>query len=897
MVASISKMASGQYKYYTELAKEDYYTKGGEPAGKWLGRGAARLGLLGTVDDRSLAAVLDGFAPGGRERLVKNAGRENRQPGWDLTFSAPKSVSVAWGLADSNLRKQIEQAQQKAVISALEYLEDNCIFARAGQGGSDLKKADAVIATFMHGTSRDLDPNLHTHCLIANAGIYGENESRTLKSKILYEHKMVAGALYRAGLASRLTKIGFELEAVKDWFEIKGIGQEARDFFSKRRQAILDSAGENASAKELDQATLKTRSVKGHVAREDLFPQWQEDAKQFGLSAEAIRDALSEHTQGSEPGRELAEKTLDESLRELAEVDSVHEKRQVLKTMLEKVQTGKVEAQTVVDVLDDAIKTGERLESLGTLSSTQTEYLTSAEIRDSEKRVLDAAGKLALDRNVRGDRYTTENVLAGGLVGAAKRTVNAFVDEHMPECLRFKFEQPTYDLLNEQQRDAIVELTTKKSKLHTVRGVAGAGKTTMLAAAREAWEANGYKVVGCAQSGVAAQELAKGAGIESETIRMTLMRLEPDRIRKLEHHAKMLVRAFFGQKTYQYDQMKLDKKTVLVVDEASMVGTKDLADLLQHAEKSGARVVLVGDTRQLPSVACGGAFAKIHEQVQGSELTTSVRQKSDWLKGVVESANQGDFRGALSALAHEDRLCLTKGDQECHEKLVQRWSSDRTEALSETIILASKNEDVDRLNTAAQDERRRRGELGEAKFTWNGVTYRTEDRVTFHVNDRKLGVWNGSAGTIRYIANPINPHAVRIGVELDSGELVTVTPGKLKTEDALSLGYASTVHKAQGRTVDKTFLMLDDDMVNRQSAYVGLTRSRYDTFVYAKASAVEEDVEELNRLVRKTERDQSKVLASEHERIIEEQNNRRHEQEESKRELTTSNVLVQEHTR
>lgn len=746
-----------------------------------------------------------------------------------------------------------------------------------------LNDADAIVATFEHGTSRELDPNLHTHCLFANIGLYGDGESRTLKSPILYAHKMVAGALYRSVLARELRSIGFELEAEKTWFEIKGIGQDTREHFSKRRASIVKSAGEFASSKALDRATLETRSVKGHVARNQLFPQWQEDARQFGISPASLRNSLSKSNCLSKSERQRAERTLAKSLEELAEVDSVHEKRHVLRTMLEKAQTGDLDAQTLIDVLDEAIETGGLLESIGRSASMQTEYLTSAQIRESERKILESAENLMRDDRVHGDRNITENVLSGGLSATAKQTVNALVDQILPELLRFKFAAPEYDKLSQEQRDAVLELTTKRSKLNTVRGVAGSGKTTMLAAAREAWEAHGYKVVGCALSGSAAQELAKGSGINSETIRMTLIRLEPDRIRRLKHDARMLVRAFLKKKTFQYDQMKLDGKTVLVVDEASMVGTKDMASLLRHAEKAGARVVLVGDTRQLPSIKRGGAFEKIHEEVKGPELTTSVRQKNEWLKSAVQSANEGDIRGALAVLSHEKRLVLTKSEKDSHERLIEKWASERTDDLSETLILASKNDDVSRLNIAAQDERRRRGELGEAKFTWNGVTYRTEDRVTFHEIDRKLGIWNGSAGTIRGITEPINASSARFEIELDSGETVSIAPGELKSKDAMSLGYAATVHKAQGKTVDKTFLLIDDEMVNRQSAYVGLTRSRHDAFVFAQAECVDEDSEELDRLVRRAERDKSKVFASTHERNLHEREQEiRNEAESSK---------------
>lgn len=198
MVASIAQMARGQENYYLELAREDYYLEGGEPPGKWLGKGAKQLGLAGKIQGEDLKAVLAGFSPEAGRKLVQNAGMKNRQVGWDMSFSAPKSVSVVWGISNQDQRRQIELAHENAVQKAIAFLEENALFSRIGKAGHSMQKADAVVATFLHGTSRDMDPNLHTHCLFANLGFGADNKSRTIVSKELYKHKMVAGALYRA---------------------------------------------------------------------------------------------------------------------------------------------------------------------------------------------------------------------------------------------------------------------------------------------------------------------------------------------------------------------------------------------------------------------------------------------------------------------------------------------------------------------------------------------------------------------------------------------------------------------------------------------------------------------------------------------------------------------------
>ena len=148
---TIDAMGHGRGDYYTHLAAEDYYLKGGEPPGRWYGQGAADLELDGPVGEEVFGRLLEGFSPDGREKLVRNAGQENRQPGWDLTFSAPKSVSVLWSQGDEATRKEIEAAQKAAVEAALAYLEEEASWTRRGHNGTERERARLVVATFEHG--------------------------------------------------------------------------------------------------------------------------------------------------------------------------------------------------------------------------------------------------------------------------------------------------------------------------------------------------------------------------------------------------------------------------------------------------------------------------------------------------------------------------------------------------------------------------------------------------------------------------------------------------------------------------------------------------------------------------------------------------------------------------
>ena len=169
-------------EYYEELAKDDYYTKGGEPPGKWIGRGALSLMLSTYIDTVDYRRIFNGFDPDG-EKLCENAGN-NHRAGWDLTFSAPKSVSILWARADEEIRKAIQAAQQTAVEQALTFIEEHAAYTRRGKGGKTLERTTGLIAaTFEHSTSRAQDAQLHTHCLIANLSERHDGTWGTLESK------------------------------------------------------------------------------------------------------------------------------------------------------------------------------------------------------------------------------------------------------------------------------------------------------------------------------------------------------------------------------------------------------------------------------------------------------------------------------------------------------------------------------------------------------------------------------------------------------------------------------------------------------------------------------------------------------------------------------------------
>ena len=220
MMSVTVRRAGAAVSYYIHLREdahragergrlEDYYAGPGD--GRWYGRGAGALGLGGAVAADEFAAAAAGFGPDG-QALVQRAGSETRRAGWDCTFSAPKSVSVAWALADEETRAAIERAHDAAVERALEYMQAHAIRTRRGHGGVSEERAEMVAAVFRHATSRELDPQLHSHCFVLNLARRADGTWGTIESRHIYQQQKVIGAIYRAELAHRLRELGYQVE-------------------------------------------------------------------------------------------------------------------------------------------------------------------------------------------------------------------------------------------------------------------------------------------------------------------------------------------------------------------------------------------------------------------------------------------------------------------------------------------------------------------------------------------------------------------------------------------------------------------------------------------------------------------------------------------------------------
>jgi len=384
-------------------------------------------------------------------------------------------------------------------------------------------------------------------------------------------------------------------------------------------------------------------------------------------------------------------------------------------------------------------------------------------------------------------------------------------------------------LLSGEQADALAHVTDGRD-LGIVVGHAGTGKSAMLGVAREAWEAAGYEVRGVALSGIAAENLESGSGIASRTIA------------SMEHG--------WGQ-----GRDLLSARHVLVIDEAGMVGTRQLERVLSHAAEVGAKVVLVGDPQQLQSIEAGAAFRSIHDRHGGAEIGEVRRQREDWQRDATRDLATGKTGAAIHAYDGHGMVHAAPTREDARKNLIDRWDRDRQASPDRSrIILTHTNDEVRALNEGARERMRAAGDLGEdvrVTVERGARSFASGDRVMFLQNERGLGVKNGTLGTIEHVSQQ------SISVRTDDGRNVSFD---LKDYNRIDHGYAATIHKAQGMTVDRTHVLATPGM-DAHSSYVALSRHRDGMDLHYGR----DDFAGQDRLVRTLSRDRAKDMASDFE--------------------------------
>ncbi|HMC50386.1 MAG TPA: MobF family relaxase [Solirubrobacterales bacterium] len=771
---TIGKLGKGQENYYLEKVaegQEDYYSGEGEEAGQWMGGAAAELGLSGEVEPDQLVAMLTGINPVTGEPLGLRAGPS--VPGFDLTFSAPKSVSLTWALGGPEAAAAVKAAHLRSVEAALDYMQANACLTRRGDGEGGMAFVEGsgyLAAGYVHRSSRNGDPQLHTHVLIANATQGPDGKWTRLYSPAIYEHAKTAGYIYEANLRYELTRtLGVEWQEVRNGIaEIKGFEDAWLKTFSTRRAEILEAAGADASARARQVATLSTRKAKEELELGDLRQRWAEQAQEIGLDREAI--AL---TMGREA--ELATSpTLAQLDREVTAHASHFDRCDAIQAVANMLPNGAPaqEVQSAADAFlssDSVVRVAETPKGL---------RFTTTRIWALERQALETAQRMAAEARAE----------AGEL--AAKRIIR---------------ERPT---LKDDQREMVYRLLTVKEGIVVVIGEAGTGKSFATVAAAEGWASVGIELRAVAPTWRAANVL-KAEGLEATTVAGMLRDLDRN-------------------------ETRLSSRTVLMVDEASMVGSEQLARLIDHGDKAKAKLVLVGDPEQLGSIDAGGLFAAIAERTDPVHLHEVIRHNHEVDREAAKLIREGRSREALDLYQEAERVTIKETPELVRGAMVEDWWRSFSQG-EDALMVAKRNSEVERLNAIAREQVKAEGRLGAEEIAVGGAPFAAGDQVITRVNDQAAGIFNRE----RWQVAQVDAERGRMILEgIDQARRVEVGRDYLDrttlggNAPAVQHAYAVTTYCAQGATVDTAYVRAEPS-TDKQEMYVATSRTREQTYLYA----------------------------------------------------------------
>lgn len=901
MTMSIRRMTLGAgYRYLmSSVARADeahrasgltsYYAATGTPPGWFLGAGLAGLAggagvgagsvvseealwrMLGMLQDPVTGEQL-GRAPAGPGTVfVDHLGqvRKARQSvaGFDLTFSVPKSVSVAWALADEPTRARIHAAHRRALQAVIAYGEGQVFATRTGHAGALSEDVRGVVATaFDHWDSRAGDPQLHTHVVVLNrVQSVSDGRWRTLDSKALFRAAVGMSELYNGLLADELTRdLGWawtqetRRRSPEPKWEVEGVAKELREEFSQRSsvieqakdalvEAFTASHGRPPTASEVirmrQQATLATRDAKHVKSLSELIREWRGRAGRFvdGDQPEWVTSLSGRHGQ-----RLLSAGDLEEGiLRDAATVVlvKVADKRATF-TRANLLAEAHREFQGVrFTASKDRVTVAERV---ATLAARRAVMLTPEWVTCAPEHLQRADGSSML-RARNSEVYATQDLLdAEARLLAAGQAVDGPVVHSLDIAKLGPMAVPgKAHVLSAEQASAVAAVVTSGRRLDVLIGAAGTGKSTTMAAVRAAWEAThgSGSVVGLAPSAAAAEVLADAVGVPTENTAkwITENRRLPEREARLRDYAARLANAYPSRATRQlqqeaaaemaaYRRWSLRPGQLVIVDEASMAATVDLDHIAAVATRTGAKVLLVGDWAQLSPVQAGGAF-KLLADDRGDEVATlhDVRRfRHEWERDATLHLRAGN---PAVAETYIDQGRVESGTREDMLDLIfDAWLTD-TRAGRRSLMVAADTQTVTDLNIRGRAYRVAAGDVTEDGVRLDdGTTIGIGDVIVTRLNVRALATGRGwvKNGDSWIVAASNSDGSLRV-TNPDRGTAALLPADYVR--EHVELGYASTAHRAQGRTVDTAHAYVTATTL-REPLYVMASRGRESNRLY-----------------------------------------------------------------
>lgn len=737
------------------------------------------------------------------ERYERARQASSMRPGFDLTLRPPKSVSILWALGRPEWSNIVADAHRQAVDQVISYYEDSAVYSRKRVDGEQLRIATEGLigAAFDHKTSRAGDPLLHSHVVTFNVTKCADGEWRSLDGTPIYEHAKTAGYLYQAHLRHVLGKqLGVQwTEVTNGTAEIVGIPKEIIDLFSKRRDEIESAVADYGfhSAKAHQAATLDTRRPKGDEPEPPaLLSKWWGEARALGFSEEVLTACLS---LGAEEGHLSFVETLPDvfellmSEKGLTQMMSTFAPRDVLRELSERAvaECSGTELRGLVDRFfaeveaiqlntNDKVLTPDELTSIPALATYST-----PELMGKEAQVLDWASK-AFDGT-----------------GAVARI------EHVEAALG------RYSELSDEQVAMVRKVTRSGARLHLVAGDPGSGKTYGMRVAVEALVASGVPVIGAALSADAGAELEESIDLMGHTGRDagTIARL----VRELGDN----------------EAGGFNPGTVLVLDEASMIGTRMLHTLIEHLDKADGTLVLLGDPNQHGSVEAGGVYRHL-VNVQSKNvisLHANNRQTDEVEREAIKLFRDEKIRESFDLYDGAGKIVRSETLEQSYDAMVRDWregwaSGDRSP------MIAGLNSMRIALNDRARGFLLATGQLGNDQLVVGERDFRVGDWVVARRNKHRLRginntyVKNGSIGTVV----GMNLDERSITVEFDKEGAICL-PDWYLDDGGLDHAYARTTYNVQGKTLGSVGYQ-PTDVSSFEEGYVALTRAKSETCIY-----------------------------------------------------------------
>ncbi|MFE3455962.1 MobF family relaxase [Nocardiopsis aegyptia] len=768
--------------------------------------------------------------------------------GYDLVLNVPKSVSVLYGLADAPLAGRIEELYLQAVRETVAGVQDWCAYGVRGHHGGGrtaerISSSGLIASLTLHRAARPVDgqagdPHIHAHVMIANLVHCVDGRWRTLASggRDLHRHVQTAGELAKARvrelLAAELGVVWQRCPHSGEW-EIAGIDTQARSVFSRRAEQVKAAAGDDAGAAEQRAQARKSAHTKQDVSETDLRQAWAQRAAGAGIDhVRLVQEALGNggtSAGASAGGPDPGGPDLDTVAAQVWDPENGV-------TAQAKVTTRAKVMAAVADACPG-----------GVASAADLDALTGRVLAHPLAVRLPEHGQLASHLS-HADRYTSADLVAAErlITRSATRRLTTGAgtvpQDLLDRELRAWQHQRGFQLSAEQHQ-VITRLVTGGHGLDMVQGVAGAGKTTIMNATRHLWESAGLRVRGAAVAAVAAEGLRAEAGITSHTLASWVRQI--------------------------HSGAGLEGVDVLVLDEAAMISDRDLAVLVAEADRAGTKLVGIGDDRQLRPIGAGGAFARVHELVEGRTLTENRRQRRTVDRDALDLWRQGAHQSALALWAEHGLVHAPTDLEAAYEQMAASWWADRAvhadahEGIEKVLMLAATNADVHRLNAMARAIARTHGLL-------------TSEDTFFHVRGGdRLALAVGDQVRVRH--NDYRSHRDPARADVLNGHrgvVIEVDPlfgariewrrnGKVSREwiDPAQIGsgglvhaYAITIAAAQGLTAERSHVLGMGADTN--SVYAALSRARDQVDLYLPAAELRTEEELLRHGPARDDREQ-----------------------------------------